>query len=137
MEVNPQPRERAQTPRATRNTIATSKTDINDLLPLIPSLGGKTIIELLTYAARAHPDVHTALERAITEKRQEEYRRVETFSYESGHSWKQINVTYSSMSGSKQYNFAGDVYRETVETIERIAKQCGPFANPRTRYNGL
>lgn len=51
--------------------------------------------------------------------------------------WKEINVKYAGLSGSRQYDVADDVYHYVVGTINSIVKQCGPIASPQTRYNGL
>ncbi|KXG45503.1 uncharacterized protein PGRI_040520 [Penicillium griseofulvum] len=36
-----------------------------------------------------------------------------------------------------RYDVSFEVAEEVVETIQLIAEQCGPFTNPRTRFNGL
>lgn len=110
---------------------------MDEIRQLLPSLGGPAILNLLTQAAETHPDVRANISSAITKKREAEARRVINFDYYSKDIWKEINVNYSSMSGSKQYNKAGDVLGYIRTCVERIVGQCGPFSSPGTRYNGL
>jgi hypothetical protein len=77
--------------------------------------------------------VHDIVE-AIREK---ERSRVINFDYESKDVWMQINVRYKTMSGSKQYEVAGDVWHYVTRSMKFIAGQCGPFGNRQTRFNGL
>ncbi|OQE46049.1 hypothetical protein PENCOP_c001G02252 [Penicillium coprophilum] len=52
--------------------------------------------------------------------------------------WKLLNVTYCcSMRGGAQYDVSFEVAQDVVDTIQLITKQCGPFTNPRARFNGL
>ncbi|KAL3489550.1 hypothetical protein BJX62DRAFT_238951 [Aspergillus germanicus] len=99
--------------------------NMDELRPLIPSLAEST------------PAVRTLIQSAITTKRLEESRRVINFDWHSKSIWKENNITYSRLNGSRQYEASGDVYQEICESISSIVKQCGPLANPATRYNGL
>ncbi|PYI04635.1 hypothetical protein BO78DRAFT_420378 [Aspergillus sclerotiicarbonarius CBS 121057] len=51
--------------------------------------------------------------------------------------WKTLNITYQRLSGTNQFDMAGEVEEDIIDTIERITEQCGPSANLQTRYNGL
>jgi hypothetical protein len=110
---------------------------MNDLRPLIPSLGPEKILALLTQAAETTPSVRQLIQTAVTAKRLEESRRVINFDWHSKSIWKEINITYSRLNGSRQYEASGDVYHSVCESIASIVKQCGPLANPATRYDGL
>ncbi|KAL2784474.1 hypothetical protein BJX66DRAFT_343995 [Aspergillus keveii] len=131
----------AKTNSSTTNTSnGTSKPatmGMDELRPLIPSLGPEKILALLTQAAESTPSVRTLIQTAITAKRLEESRRVINFDWHSKSIWKEINITYSRLNGSRQYEASGDVYHSVCDSITSIVKQCGPLANPATRYNGL
>ncbi|RDW83766.1 uncharacterized protein DSM5745_04092 [Aspergillus mulundensis] len=104
---------------------------------LIPELDAATIHTLLATAASKHSDIHALVTAAINSKQRAESARVLNFDHYSRSVWREINVTYSRLGGSKQYDKAFDVYNEVVDTIDTIVKSCGPLANPRTRFNGL
>ncbi|KAL4874541.1 hypothetical protein BJY04DRAFT_224921 [Aspergillus karnatakaensis] len=108
-----------------------------EILPILPNLEPKTVLSILTQAAYRNPDVCAIIAETIVAERAAQGRRVLTFPYESSEVWHEINTKYSGLSGSKQYNMSGDVCNMIADTIEGIMKQCGPLANPRTRYNGL
>lgn len=73
----------------------------------------------------------------IRKMREREQNRVKDFDYYSKMVWKSINITHRSMNGSAQYDIAFDVTNDIISTVQSIAKQCGPFANTKTRWNGL
>ncbi|KAL2815616.1 hypothetical protein BDW59DRAFT_166763, partial [Aspergillus cavernicola] len=111
--------------------------DMDEIRPLLTKLNQNTILDILTQAAETHPDVRATISAAITKKCTEESQRVINFEWYSKSVWKEINVNYAGLGGGKQCDRAGEVERETIAIIERIAAQCGPFAHPQTRYNGL
>jgi hypothetical protein len=119
------------------STPAPATMSMEEMRPLIPSLGQEKILALLTRAAETTPSVRTLIQSAITAKRLEESRRVINFAWHSKSIWKEINITYSRLNGSRQYEASGDVYHSVCDSIASIVKQCGPLANPATRYNGL
>lgn len=76
-------------------------------------------------AAVSHADVSAMVENAVQKIREKEQSRVVDFDSYSKSVWKSINVTYRSMSGSKQYDMAFDVANDVTDTIKSIVKQCG------------
>ncbi|KAL4905212.1 hypothetical protein BDW74DRAFT_178215 [Aspergillus multicolor] len=78
-----------------------------------------TIDTLLATAASKHADIHALVTAAISHKQRAESARVTNFDHYSRSVWREINVSYSRLSGSKQYD------------------KCGPLANAKTRFNGL
>ncbi|KAJ6015875.1 hypothetical protein N7540_010466 [Penicillium herquei] len=95
------------------------------------------IQELLQKAAELHPDVNTLVMDAIRRVQEQHRQRVISFDHYSSSVWKQINVSYRSMRGSKQYDMAWEVVGDVVATITTISGQCDEFSSPQTRMNGL
>ncbi|KAJ5730909.1 uncharacterized protein N7483_005417 [Penicillium malachiteum] len=95
------------------------------------------IKELLEKAAEMHPDVNNLVMDAIRRVQEQHRQRVINFDHYSSSIWKQINVTYRSMRGSKQYDMAWEVVGDVVATITTISGQCDEFSSPQTRENGL
>ncbi|CAG8075980.1 unnamed protein product [Penicillium nalgiovense] len=129
--------------RARSNTIG--DVHINETPPPPPEeisrrikhLDPDTVDNILTQAAQIHPDVMSMVDDAIRVIREKEQNRVLSFDHYSRSVWKSINVTYRSMRGGAQYDISFEVAQEVVDTIKSITEQCGPFTNPRTRFNGL
>lgn len=103
----------------------------------ISHLDASVISEIVIQAAIAHEDVANKIRSAVDKMRKQQQSRVVDFDWHSKSVWKLLNVTYKSLSGSRQFDKAGDVSDEISESIDSIADKCGPFANPRTRLNGL
>ncbi|KAI9368783.1 hypothetical protein BJX61DRAFT_550097 [Aspergillus egyptiacus] len=108
-----------------------------DLRPLLPHLPNETILDLLVEAASTHPETHAKISAALAAKLAEESRRVVDFSWESKSVWREINITHRKLSGSRQYEEAGEVSNFVLDTVDGIRERCGRFVNPQTRYNGL
>ncbi|KAK2758357.1 hypothetical protein FQN54_004206 [Arachnomyces sp. PD_36] len=127
------------TKRARANTAGDTHAplDSEKLRKYVQQLDRDTLTSIVVQAATSYADVNASINDAIRKIREKERNRVIDFDHYSGSVWREINVTYSSMKGSKQYDKSFDVAHDVQDTINRIAKQCGPFANPRTRYNGL
>ncbi|CAG8140666.1 unnamed protein product [Penicillium salamii] len=104
---------------------------------LVDKIDAQEVAKILIQAAQAHPDVMTMLDDSFRAMVERERARVITFDHYSSSIWRQINVSYSSMRGSKQYEQAFEVASDTSSAIQSIARQCGPNTNPQTRYNGL
>ncbi|KAJ5935789.1 hypothetical protein N7466_005336 [Penicillium verhagenii] len=125
------------------NEGSASGTLANESQPPVPSpqemqgLKAEQLTELLHKAAALHPDVNLMITTAIEKSREERQKHVVNFDQYSGSIWRQINVDYSSMRGSKQYEMAFDVAGSVSSTISLIAAKCAQFANPQTRRNGL
>ncbi|KAJ5534663.1 hypothetical protein N7527_000917 [Penicillium freii] len=128
--------------RARSNTIGdahlnTSAPPAEEISHQIQHLNRQTVTDILTQAAQIHPDVMSMVEDAIRIIREKERNRVINFDHYSSSVWKSINITYRSMRGGAQYDVSFEVAQDVVDTIKSIAKQCGPFTNPQTRFNGL
>ncbi|KAJ0413455.1 hypothetical protein BJY00DRAFT_319756 [Aspergillus carlsbadensis] len=92
-ESRPNKRARTNTNTAARTNAKTSNTStetstpgtmsMEELRPLLPSLGPEKILALLTRAAETTPSVRTLIHSAITAKRLEESRRVINFDWHS------------------------------------------------------
>ncbi|CAG8923533.1 unnamed protein product [Penicillium salamii] len=104
---------------------------------LVDKIGAQEVSKILIQAAQAHPDVMAMLDDSFRAMVERERARVITFDHYSGSIWRDINVSYSHIRGYKLCNKAFDVSSDMSETIQSIARQCGPNANPQTRYNGL
>lgn len=103
----------------------------------VATLDPAMISTLLLKAAKMYPAVNNMLIDAIESAKKSRQSRVVTFDGYSSSIWKQINVTYRSASGSKQYGIAFDVVRNINSSIEEILKQCDQYPNPETRFNAL
>ena len=92
---------------------------------------------LLFKAAEMHRDVSTMLSDAIESAKKSRQSRVITFDGYSSSIWREINVTYGSMSGSKQFDISFDVADDIKATIDEIVEQCDKYPNAQTRFNAL
>ncbi|KAL5355406.1 hypothetical protein BJX96DRAFT_170638 [Aspergillus floccosus] len=72
-----------------------------------------------------------------TNAAKKEQSRIISFDHYSSSIWKEINVRYRGLGGSKQCALAQDICHGITADLERIAEQYGPMADPKTRYNGL
>ncbi|KAJ5959921.1 uncharacterized protein N7479_007071 [Penicillium vulpinum] len=129
--------------RARSNTIGdahvntTPLEEISQRVQHLEDLDPDAVVHILAQAAQIHPDVMGMVDQAIRAIREIEQNRILTFDHYSSEVWRSINITYRSMGGSAQYDIADDVAQEVVDTIETIAEQCGSYASPQTRLNGL
>ncbi|OJJ32684.1 hypothetical protein ASPWEDRAFT_42695 [Aspergillus wentii DTO 134E9] len=103
----------------------------------IDQLDREKLASIVHQATQAHPDVALMVTAAIREIREKERRRIINFDFYSKAIWRKINIKYSSMTGSKQYDIAGEVVGEIASAIDTIVASCGSNANSQTRYNGL
>lgn len=120
------PGARLQPPPSTRN-IAKS----------LESLSQNTIHNLLVQAALRHSDVLESITGAYEDVRATEQAKVIHFDCDSKAVWKKLNVEYSSLSGSKQYDRSYDVVQYIDANIKSIVRQAGPTASAGTRRNAL
>ncbi|KOS42096.1 hypothetical protein ACN38_g7007 [Penicillium nordicum] len=128
--------------RARSNTIGdahinTRAPPAEEISQQIQHLSRQSVTDILTQAAQTHPDVMSMVDDAIRIIREKEQNRIISFDHYSSSVWKSINITYRSMRGAKQYDVSFEVAQEVVDAIKSITKQCGPFTNPQTRFNGL
>ncbi|KAB8277086.1 hypothetical protein BDV30DRAFT_245463 [Aspergillus minisclerotigenes] len=98
-----------------------------ELLRLVDQLSHDQLRDIVIKAAEAHSD----------EMREKERNRVINFDSLSKSVWYSINVAHRKLKGSRQYDVAGDVWYEVLDTIKSIAQQCGPLTSLQTRLNGL
>jgi hypothetical protein len=87
------------------------------------------LADIVIQASQKHPDMGGMVDAEIRKIREREQNRVQNFDSYSKMIWKSINNTHRSMKGSAQYDI--------VSTVQSIAKQCDPFTNTKTRWNGL
>ncbi|KAJ5273813.1 hypothetical protein N7478_008938 [Penicillium angulare] len=120
------------TPQQASGGVQPSPTEEELQLLKLPQLS-----ELLKRAAEMHPDVNAMVTDAIKEEREKRQKVVINFDHYSSSIWKSINITYRSMSGSKQYDMAWDVAGSVTSTVGMIAQKCDAMASPQTRLNGL
>ncbi|KAF1988363.1 hypothetical protein K402DRAFT_328885, partial [Aulographum hederae CBS 113979] len=67
----------------------------------------------------------------------EEAARNMDFDHHSKDVWHQLNTRYSSMSGSKQYEQAGEVFRDIISTLETIVSSVAPHSSFSTKRSAL
>lgn len=100
---------------------------------LKPDIVGNILLE----AAIRNPDVATLVESHAASVKQSEQAKVVDFSHHSKSVWKTINVTYSRLSGSKQFDASGDAFHSVVKVIKEIRKQCPAHASLNTKVSAL
>ena len=66
-----------------------------------------------------------------------ERKKVVNFDYLSKDAWKTLNVTYDRLSGSAQYDMAGEAESSVRDCIRTTKKGCPPYANLKTLESGL
>ncbi|KAF7629611.1 hypothetical protein F9C07_2287625 [Aspergillus flavus] len=108
-----------------------------ELLRLVDQLSHDQLRDIVIKAAEAHSDVATHIKNTIEEMREKERNRVINFGSLSKSVWYSINVAHRKLKGSRQYDVAGDVWYEVLDTIKSIAQQCGPLTSLQARLNGL
>lgn len=80
-----------------------------DLAQNISNMDRETLETLLLQAAHTHRDVSEIVQIATDCRMRAEQERVIGFDHRSKAAWKAMNVDYSNMKGSHQYNMAGEV----------------------------
>lgn len=113
--------------------------DLNrdDIRQHVTHLNRDQLADIVIKAADEHSDVNVSMQTIIEQMRERERKRVIDFDSDSKHVWYEINIRYRKLSGSKQYDMAGDVYWTVLNTINDIVKKCGPLASAEIRFNGL
>lgn len=92
---------------------------------------------ILAAACFKHPDIKAMVDQWLKAKIQRESQRVIDFDWYSKSVWKDLNITYRKLSGSKQFDKPFEVFEDICESINYIRKQCTGIASPQTRFNGL
>lgn len=111
----------------------------------LPSLPGTQISDLdrgsleglLLQACKIHRDVSMTVEHVTARRVRTEQARVTTFDHFSKSAWKAINVDYSSMKGSNQFDMAGNVIQQIEGYIKTIRGGCSWYASFGMKENGL
>ncbi|OXV11034.1 hypothetical protein Egran_01207 [Elaphomyces granulatus] len=124
-------------PAAGSSQVSATSVDADTLQAMLDKLPSSWKNGALLQAALKYPDVRQMVftEMQITEGR--ENRRIIDFDYHSRSVWKSLNVTYSKLSGSRQFEAAFDVQSSIDSTIETITKQCQRPSSAQTRRNGF
>ncbi len=125
--------------RQRTNTIGTG-VPVPGTLQIVQSiqlLPQQTIHNILVLAAQQHPDVAANLKNELARIRAAESAKTIDFDGYSKTAWKAINVTYSRMSGSKQYDFAGEAFDTVNDCIETIRKLTPTHASFGTKKSAL
>lgn len=131
------PQEDAPTLPGEDKTTPVASTPNIDIRKDIKCLDVETIQTILIAAANTYPALKAVVQSAIEKRREKEQSRIIYFDHYSSAIWKEINVRYRGLGGGKQCDLSGDVFHGITADLKRIAEQCGPMANPKTRYNGL
>lgn len=128
--------------RQRTNTIGAASASGSDgsvplLDPVINALPVDLVRKILSKASLKHGDVaelivfeHNKIVAAARAK-------VIDFDYYSKSAWKTINVTYSRLSGSKQYEFSGEAASSVGKCIKEIGKDATDHASYGTKKNAL
>ncbi|KAB8213535.1 hypothetical protein BDV33DRAFT_229385 [Aspergillus novoparasiticus] len=123
-------------PRPTKRARANLTQD-STVLRLVDPLGHGQLCDIVTKATKAYSDVATDIHNTIEEMGEKERNHVINFDSASKSVWHDINVAHPKLEGTQQYDVAGDVWYDTVDTIDSIVHRCGPFTGLQTRLNGL
>lgn len=104
---------------------------------LLATLDQSTIKKILLEAATHYPRVAKLIEKHSDRVVQAEKAKVINFDYHSKSVWKTINVQYSRLSGSQQFDASGDAYHSVKGTIKDIKGKCPAHAGFETKVNAL
>ena len=104
---------------------------------ILATLDDHAVRTLLLDVASHDPSVATLIETRASRIKKAEQAKVIDFDYHSKSVWKTINVTYSKLSGSKQYYASGDAFNSIKRAIEDIRARCPAHASFGTKVNAL
>ena len=133
MSAPPAKRARASTNEAVISPLH----DPEKYLSVLENFNRATVDRLLCAAALKHADVAGLIDTAFDRIAAAERKKVTNFDYLSKSAWKTLNVTYDRMSGSAQYDMAGEAESSVMECLETIKDGCPPYANFKTKESGL
>ena len=108
-----------------------------DCASIIEKLPLDTVRRLLLTAVTKHSDIATEVVVARDRLNIIERTKVRDFDDYSKMAWRAINVTYKGLSGSRQYQFAGESCTTVVDCIESIQNKCPLDASLGTKENAL
>jgi hypothetical protein len=110
---------------------------IIEITALIDRLPEPAVRNLLINAALRHADIASTVQdlhnRAIVALR----NRAIDFDHYSKSAWKALNVTYARLSGSNQYEIAGEAMSQITDCIEAINKATPEHASFGTKKSAL
>lgn len=86
-----------------------AETNPDKIRQQVQHLSREQLTDIVIAAAQAHSDLNATIGSTIQATREKERNRVINFDHYSSSVWKEINITYRRMSGSKQYVIAWDV----------------------------
>ena len=109
--------------RASTNGAAHPPSAVN-FRPLLELLPVDTVHTLLNQAAQTHDDVADLIASEFDRRARIARAKVVDFAYLSKTAWKAINITYQGLSGSKQYDFVGEVFHTVEDCINTIKDGC-------------
>ncbi|KAN0075895.1 hypothetical protein V8E54_007165 [Elaphomyces granulatus] len=118
-------------------TVAASFVNLETVTAMLAELPTAWTRDALASMALKHPDILQAISDEVKRTRDRANKLVIDFDHYSKSIWKELNVTYRSMSGSRQYDIANDVADRINSTIKSIVTQCQRPSSPQTRRNGL
>ena len=133
-----QSRKRARTASSTDKPKSVTEASRAAQLPaLLATLDNKTVQDILLHVATRDSKVATLIEDKATRIRKAEQAKVINFDSHSKTVWKTINVTYSRLSGSKQFEASGEAFRGILTKIKDIRDRSPAHANLSTKVNAL
>lgn len=104
---------------------------------LVDSIDPETIANLLTTAAKTHPDVASLVQQEVDRIAAAERAKVLDFDYLSTSVWRTLNVIYDRLKGSHAYEMAGEAAASIEACIETIRRRCPKTANFKTKESAL
>lgn len=104
---------------------------------MLATLDNKTVRDILLDVATKQSKVATLIEDKATRVRKAEQAKIISFDPHSKAVWKIINVTYSRLSGSKQFDASGEALHSILSKIKDIRDRCPAHANLSTKVNAL
>jgi hypothetical protein len=130
------------TKRQRTNTIGAASASgsygsIPPLDPVINALPAELVREMLSTAALMHEDIAELIVSQHNKIVVAARAKVIDFDHYSKSTWKAINITYSRLSGSKQYEFSGEAASSVSNCIKAIGKEAKDHASFGTKKSAL
>lgn len=130
MSAPPQKRQRADTAGAYDHILTPTLETINSFPPA-------TIANLLYAAAAVHNDVASSVIREALVLSDARAAKKIDFDHYSKSAWRELNISYKGLSGSKEYNMAGNVQNSLSEIIDSITKKLYSNSSFETKESAL
>jgi hypothetical protein len=122
---------------ATSAAAATPAKKNHDLNTAVDTLDAATVRSLLLGAAQANEYLASLIREKYDALLRKESSRAINFDWFSKESWKELNVKYDNLGGSKQYDRAGDVSGAIRQNIEHIQHNVGAASSWETKKSAL